>query len=625
MTRIGALYEGNHRCEFRVWAPLSPQIRLHLLSPVERDVTLEKDEWGYWQATVDPVPPGSRYRYVLEGGTQRPDPASQFQPQGVHGPSEVVDHATFAWTDAVWEGVPLEDLVIYELHVGTFTPEGTFEAILPRLAEMHELGITAVELMPVGQFPGDRNWGYDGVYPYAVQDSYGGPTGLKTLVNAIHHQGMAAILDVIYSHLGPEGNYLRDFGPYFTGRYRMPWGDALNYDQAYSFGVRNFFLENALFWLREYHFDALRLDALHQIYDQSAKHFLQELAERVTHLSHQSGRKRYLIGETDLDDVRFLKPVRDGGYGLDAQWCDDFHHGLHTLLTGESAGYYEDFGRIEQLAKAFKEGFIYSWQFSHYRQKFHGSSSRQRPARQFVVFAQNHDQVGNRLLGERLTKLVDFESLKLAAGTILLSPYLPLLFMGEEYAEQAPFLYFVSHEDPELVTAVREGRQAEFAAFCGNLEPPDPQALETFQESKLQWDRRERDRHRTMRAFYRRLLELRRAIPHVVSRKDLMVESLTGQNVMLWHRRHEWGEVAGLMNFGAEPQEVSLPMSQRTWVKILDSADPKWAGPGAGALVTVAGRRRAALASRSIAVFQAGSAIAARERAAAQATVALEE
>jgi len=625
LTRIGASYQGNDRCEFRVWAPVLRQLGLRIVGPGERDLSLEKGEAGYWQTTVDDVPPGSRYWYLLEGSTRRSDPASQFQPEGVHGPSEVIDHSAFAWTDAGWEGLSLEDMVIYELHVGAFTPEGTFEAILPRLVPLRGLGVTAIELMPVAQFPGDRNWGYDGVSPYAVQNSYGGPIGLKTLVNAIHRQGMSAILDVVYNHLGPEGSYLRDFGPYFTGKYRTPWGDALNYDEAYSHGVRNFFIENALFWLREYHFDALRLDALHHVYDQGAKHFIQELTERVRQLSRESARKYYLIGESDLDDIRFLKPPSDGGYGLDAQWCDDFHHSLHTLLTGDHSGYYEDFGRIEQMAKAFKEGFVYSWQFSRFRKKFHGSSSRQRPARQFVVFAQNHDQIGNRMLGERLSRLVDFESLKLAAGTLLLSPYIPLLFMGEEYAEEAPFLYFVSHTDPELVAAVRKGRKAEFEAFQGQQQCPDPQEAESFQDSKLQWDKRDRDRHRVMLAFYKHLLELRWSIPHVVSKRNLMVEGLPTQKVMIWHRRHEWGQVSGLLNFAADPQEVPLPLSHRTWVKILDSADPKWDGPGASQLVTAAGRQRVTMPPKSIAVFQAESAVVAEAQMAAQAAVSAVE
>jgi maltooligosyltrehalose trehalohydrolase len=622
---VGPLYHGDNRCAFRVWAPELRQVGLRILTPHAQDLSLEKDDLGYWQTVVDNVPPGSRYRYLLEGTTERPDPAAQFQPEGVHGPSEVLDHSAFAWTDAGWEGNPLEDMVIYELHVGTFTPEGTFGAVIPRLAELKDLGITAVELMPVAQFPGDRNWGYDGAYPYAVQNSYGGPTGLKTLVNAIHHQGMSALLDVVYNHLGPEGCYARDFGPYFTGKYRTPWGDAVNYDEAYSYGVRDFFIENALFWLREYHFDALRLDALHQVYDQSAKYFVQELVERVGQLSHDSGRKCYLIGESDLDDVRLIKPIGGGGYGLDAQWNDDFHHALHALVTGESAGYYEDFGRIEQLAKAFKEGFVYSWQYSKHRRQWLGSNSRQRPARQFVVFSQNHDQVGNRMLGGRSSQLVDFESLKLAAGAVLLSPCVPLLFMGQEYAEDAPFLYFVSHTDADLIAAVRAGRRDEFKSFQWEQEVPDPQAEETFRASRLRWEDRREGRHRIMREFYRRLLELRREIPHIVGRKHLTVKCNAAARLLAWHRRHEWGQTYCLMNFGDEARQNPLPRTPRTWTRILDSAETQWEGPGTAPLATVRGRQWATVAARSIAVFSAGLPLAREERVAAQAAAALEE
>ncbi len=623
MTRVGAQYQGNNRCEFRVWAPLRSRVGLRILGPRERELSLAKDEAGYWQTTADDIAPGSRYWCLLDGTARRPDPASHFQPEGVHGPSEVVDHGAYPWTDAGWEGVPLEDMVIYELHVGAFTPEGTFEAAIGRLAELRDLGITAIELMPVAQFSGDRNWGYDGVYPYAAQDSYGGPTGLKTLVNAIHRHGMSAILDVVYNHVGPEGNYLRDFGPYFTGKYRTPWGDAINFDEAYSYGVRDFFIENALFWFREYQFDALRLDALHEVYDQSARHIIQELAENVGRLTRESAPKRYLIGESDADDVRLIKPVGSGGYGLDAQWCEAFHHSLHALLTGEHTGYYEDFGRIDQLAKAMKEGFVYSWQYSRHRRKFHGSSSRQRPARQFVVFVQNHDQIGNRLLGERLSQLVNFESLKLAAGALLLAPYVPLLFMGEEYAEEAPFQYFVSHTDAELVAAIREGRKAEFKAFRWEQECPDPQAVETFAASKLKWDQRDHGRHRTMLAFYRRLLELRRGIPHVVGKKNLTVESVPRQKVLIWQRKHEWGRVGGVMNFSEQTQQVLLPEARSTWTKILDSADPRWDGPGATPLATVQGRQQATMAARSVAVFQAGSSVLMEEQAAAAAAAAV--
>ena len=622
MTRIGAQYLGDNRCEFRVWAPLRQQVALRIVLPRERNLSLERDDLGYWQTTADDVPPGTRYGYLLDGTTPRPDPASQFQPESIHGPSEVVDHASFLWTDAGWEGVPLEDMVIYELHVGTFTTEGTFPAVIPRLAELKNLGVTAIELMPVAQFPGDRNWGYDGTYPFAAQNTYGGPHGLKTLVNAIHHQGMSAILDVVYNHMGPEGNYLRDFGPYFTGRYRTPWGDAINYDEAYSYGVRDFVLENALFWLREYHFDALRLDALHMIFDQGAKPIVQDLTEAVAKYSREAARKYYLIGESDLDDVRFIKPARDGGHGLDAQWLDDFHHSLHALVTGENRGYYADFGRIDQLAKAMKEGFVYSWQYSPYRRKFHGSSSRQRPARQFVVFAQNHDHIGNRVLGERLSQLTDFESLKLIAGTLLLSPYVPLLFMGEEYAEDAPFLYFVSHTEEELIAAVREGRKTELKAFQQKQECPDPQAVETFRESKLRWTDRDQGRHRLMLEFHQRLLTLRRSIPHVVDRKGFTVDCLAGQKVLMWHRRHAWGQIHCLMNFSPEAQTVRPPVQHSGWTKVLDSAEAQWDGPGATLPDTLRDRREVTIPARSLAVFQAGAPLA-LEDAEAQALAAI--
>ncbi|MGE5295223.1 MAG: malto-oligosyltrehalose trehalohydrolase [Solirubrobacterales bacterium] len=622
MTRVGAQYVSNNRCEFRVWAPLRRQVALRILTPSERDLSLDAGDLGYWQTTADDVSPGSRYSYLLDDTTLRPDPASHFQPESIHGPSQVVDHGSFVWTDAGWEGVPLEDMVIYELHVGTFTTEGTFEAVIPRLGELQDLGINAIELMPVAQFPGDRNWGYDGAYPYATQNTYGGPRGLKTLVNAIHQHGMSAILDVVYNHMGPEGNYLRDFGPYFTGRYRTPWGDAINFDDAYSYGVRDFVIENALFWLRDYHFDALRLDALHMVYDQSAKHIIQELTETVAEFSRRSAPKRYLIGESDLDDVRFIKPVRDGGYGLDAQWLDDFHHSLHALVTGEDMGYYADFGRIEQLAKAMREGFVYTWQYSRHRKKFHGSSSRQRPARQFVVFAQNHDHVGNRMLGERLSQLADFESLKLIAGVLLLSPYVPLLFMGEEYADDSPFLYFVSHTDEQLVAAVREGRRAEFAAFQGQQECPDPQGVESFRQSKLQWESRNQSRHRVMLDFHKRLLTLRRQIPNIVSRKGLTVDCLDRQQVLLWHRRHAWGQVHGLMNFSSESQTIRLPAQRMAWTKILDSADPKWEGPGSALPDAIRNQRELTIPPRSLAVYQAGASVT-EQQAREEAVVAL--
>lgn len=626
VTEIGAIHRGEGRCAFSVWAPHARQVALRLVGAPGRELPMTRDEDAYWRVEVTDVAAGSRYSYVLDGDGARPDPASGYQPEGVHGPSEVVDHSAFTWTDVGWEGVPLEDMIIYELHVGTFTPEGTFEAVIPRLAELKELGITGIELMPVAQFPGTRNWGYDGTALFAVQDSYGGPTGLKTLVDAIHRQGMAALLDVVYNHLGPEGNYLREFGPYFTDAYSTPWGQAVNFDGAESNHVRSFFIQNALYWLREYHFDALRLDALHAIYDRSAKHFIQELTEAVEQFCRRTaGHKRYVIGESDLNDVRLIKPRRSSGCGLNAQWSDDFHHSLHALLTGERQSYYEDFGRIEHLAKAYREGFVYSWDYSVYRKRFHGSSSRQRPARQFVVCSQNHDQVGNRMRGERLAHLVDFESLKLAAGTLLLSPYVPLLFMGQEYAEEAPFEYFVSHSDPQLIEAVRQGRKNEFSSFEPTQECPDPQSVETFMNSKLHWQTRHEGRHRILLDFYRRLIELRTGVSHWVSKKGLTVKTDASSGVMTWRRQMIDESVFGAMNFSDRLQPLVLDAPEASWRKALDSADVRWAGPGAEAPEAVHAQQQISLPCRSFAVFRAQQRDEAQERVAATAGLALSE
>ncbi|MFH1703950.1 MAG: alpha-amylase family glycosyl hydrolase, partial [Nitrospirota bacterium] len=358
--KIGAYYLGNGKCKFVVWAPFLDQVQVKFASLHKKNISMEKDTKGHWKTVVENVFPGTRYLYILGDKTEKPDPASHFQPEGVHGPSQIVDHSAFDWEDSKWKGIPLSEMIMYELHVGTFTSKGTFESIIPRLDGLLDLGINAIEIMPVSQFSGDRNWGYDGVYPFAVQNSYGGPEGLKRLVNECHKKGIAVILDVVYNHLGPEGNYLWDYGPYFTGKYKTPWGIAINFDDAYSNEVRDFFIENALHWFKNYHIDALRLDAIHGISDLSAKPFLQELAEKVEEFSLQEGRKFYLIAESDLNDSMVIKPRELGGYGIDAQWCDDFHHCLHTLVTGESQGYYVDFGKLEYLVKSLREGFVYS-------------------------------------------------------------------------------------------------------------------------------------------------------------------------------------------------------------------------------------------------------------------------
>lgn len=358
--KIGANYTGNGICEFVVWAPFRKRMDLKPIFPEEKIIPMKKDSMGYWRTVMTNVPNGLRYYYRIDDERERPDPASHFQPEGVHGPSEIIDHTVFNWEDSTFKGIALSEMIIYEIHIGTFTPEGTFDAIIPRIPKFKELGINAIDIMPVAQFPGKRNWGYDGVYPFSVHNSYGVPEGLKRLVNECHKHDIAMILDVVYNHLGPEGNYLWDYGPYFTDKYKTSWGQAINFDDAYSNDVRNFFIENALHWFNNYHIDALRLDAIHGIYDRSAIPFLQELAERVEEFSDREKRKFYLIAESDLNDSRIIKPRSQGGLSLDAQWCDDFHHCLHTLLTGESDGYYVDFGKMEHLIKSIKEGFVYS-------------------------------------------------------------------------------------------------------------------------------------------------------------------------------------------------------------------------------------------------------------------------
>jgi maltooligosyltrehalose trehalohydrolase len=580
-------------------------VALRITAPEERVIPMSKDQRGYWRVWSEDVFPGTRYVYRLGPSVERPDPAAHFQPEGVHRASAVVDHTAFPWQDGLWHGIRIEDMIIYELHVGTFTPEGAFDAIIPRLESLRDLGVTAMEIMPVAQFPGERNWGYDGVYPFAVQNSYGGPEGLKRLVNACHQQGLAVILDVVYNHLGPEGNYLADFGPYFTDKYRTPWGRAINFDAAHSDEVRNFFIENALHWFGNYHIDALRLDAIHAIYDTSAKPFLQELAERVEEFSTQQGRKVFLIAESNLNDVRVIRPRESGYFGIDAQWCDDFHHSLRTLLTDERTGYYVDFGRFEQLVKAYREGFVYSWEYSEYRKRRHGSSSADRPAHQFVVFSQNHDQVGNRMLGERLSRLVSFEALKLAAGVVLLSPYIPLLFMGEEYGEESPFLYFVSHSDPNLIEAVRRGRKEEFRSFQWQGEPPDPQDPQTFLKSKLAWERRTEGAPGVLLKFYQHLIRLRREIPALsrLDKENLRISGVEDKKLLVTYRWYDESQTLGVMNFNSADVVFRTELPPGTWRKLVESSDTKWQGPGSTLPEDIASGQEMTIRPMSCAVY----------------------
>jgi maltooligosyltrehalose trehalohydrolase len=607
MIKVGAHYVAEKQeCEFTVWAPLSQSVVLKIVAPHQKLMPMEQILSGYWQITTQ-IRSGDRYVYQLDGCVERPDPASQHQPDGVHDSSEIVDHTKFVWTDREWTGIALADFILYEVHVGTFTQAGTFDAILPRLARLKELGITALEIMPVAQFPGDRNWGYDGVYPYAVQHSYGGPEGLKRLVNACHEAGISVVLDVVYNHLGPEGNYLTDFAPYLTQKFNCLWGEALNFDDAYSDGVRNYFIQNALYWLETFHIDALRLDAIQGIYDLGARHFLEELVDRVEMLSQRLGRKLYVTAESDLNDVRIIRPKAVGGFGIDAQWCDDFHHALHTLLTGESQDYYQDFGRCKDLEKSYREGFVYSGQYAPARKRSHGNSSAAEPAHQFIVCAQNHDQVGNRLFGDRLAQLISFEALKLAAGSVLLSPYLPLLFMGEEYGEDSPFFYFISHSDPELIQAVRTSKEAEFKTAGFNGESYHPDEVTIFSKSKVKWEQQYGGQHAVLWKFYQHLIFLRRthSVLKILDKNCLNVWSREIEKLIFIHRTSQDKQILYVLNFNTQPVTYKVELPSGLWQKILDSADLCWSGPGAMLPQTLSLTASVTIAPSSFALYEA--------------------
>jgi maltooligosyltrehalose trehalohydrolase len=501
---------------FSVWAPHAKTVSVVVVRGDERtEHPLERrtGERGVFAADVAGVRAGDRYGFRLDGADPLPDPVSRSQPDGVHALSEVVDPHAFAWRDGRWSGLALSDFVLYELHVGTFTQEGTFAAAAARLPELLALGVTAIELMPVAEFPGRRNWGYDGVHLYAPHHAYGGPAGLKQLVDAAHTLGLGVVLDVVYNHVGPEGNYLDRFGPYFTDVYRTPWGRAVNYDGPGSDAVRRWVHDNALHWITEYHVDALRLDAVQGIFDFGALQLLEELSDEVHELGRRTGRKIQLIAESDLNDPRLVRPPEQGGYGMDAQWADDVHHTIHTTVTGERQGYYQDFQGIATIADVYREPFFYARRYAPHRDRTHGRSSAGVPRQRFIVCAQNHDQIGNRPFGERLASLVGPDRARLAAALVLLSPYVPLLFMGEEYGETAPFLYFVHHDDPALVEAVREGRKKEFEAIGRSEMQIDPQDEQTFLRSRLDWSRRDTPEGARMLRLYTDLLALRREEP----------------------------------------------------------------------------------------------------------------
>jgi maltooligosyltrehalose trehalohydrolase len=493
----------------RTWAPNAAQVEVE--SGGER-LVLQSAGGGFHEGDVPWLIPERDYTLRLDGGLPLPDPRAERLPHGVHGPGRRLDHSQYAWRDTGWEPPSLRSGVVYELHVGTFTPEGTFDAAREKLDHLRKLGVTHVELMPVHSFPGERGWGYDGVGLFAPHEPYGGPDRLKRFIDACHARGFAVLLDVVYNHLGPEGNYLSRFGPYLTNRYVTPWGPAVNLDGSGSDEVRRFLLDNARMWLRDYHLDGLRLDAVHALFDRSALHLLEELQEEVTSLELELGRSIVLVAESDLNDPRLVHARELGGFGLAAQWSDDFHHALHARLTQERQGYYEDFGRVSDLAAALEKGFVYDGRYSRYRERRHGRSTVGLSGHRFIVYTQNHDQIGNRAQGERTSHLLCVDRLRIAAALLLTAPFVPLLFQGEEWGATTPFLYFTDFRDPALGRAVYEGRCRESVVFGWKREDiPDPQARDTFVRSKLDWEEPEREPHASLLAWYRNLIQLRRS------------------------------------------------------------------------------------------------------------------
>jgi maltooligosyltrehalose trehalohydrolase len=574
----GALCDSAGNVTWRLWAPLSERVLLVIGDVADRrKIAMTPEPFGYHVCRQAGVREGLPYTFKLSDGQEFPDPASRWQPDGVHRPSAVFCPAAFAWTDHDWRGVRRADLVFYELHVGAFSPDGTFDAIIPRLDDLASLGITAIELMPIGQFPGDRNWGYDGVHPYAPQNSYGGPRALQRLVDAAHRCALAVFLDVVYNHLGPEGSYFNRFGPYFTDHYHTPWGNAINFGDAYCDPVRQFFIDNARMWIRDFHIDGLRIDAIHAIYDASAHPILTEISSAVHCEGKQQNRAVHVVAESNLNDVRVVTPVERGGHGLDGVWSDDFHHSVHALLTGERDGYYCDFGEPEQLVKALNDVYVYDGSYSPFRRRRHGNSVGSTDRTRFVVALQNHDQIGNRAMGDRLSTLLPPSAQRLAAGLMLLSPFVPLLFMGEEYGEPRPFPFFCSFGDPDLVEAIRMGRKREFAnlAFKWHHEIPDAQDPSTFASAKLQWAWTAGSPQSQRRQLYQDLLAARRRWPPLANGQAIRAELV--DRLLVVRRGESPSELIVYAN--PTPDAVAIASTEGVAPPILLSTeDPRYGG-----------------------------------------------
>ena len=577
--QLGANYLGDGKCNFMVWAPMVENISLHIINPSESTEPMLNIGDGYYFFEKEGIEPGvTTYFYQLNNIIDRPDPATKFQPLGVHGPSMVIDNEIFNWTDSKWNNIPIEKLIIYELHVGTFTPEGTFISIIPKLDYLIDLGINAIELLPVNQFSGKRNWGYDGVCPFAVHNIYGMPDDFKTLINACHEKGIAVIMDTVYNHLGPEGNYLPEFGPYLNPIYKTPWGFSINFDSAHSDEVRKYYIEHALYWQKYFHIDGMRQDAAHLVYDLGVTHIWQDIISATKIEADKTGKPFYMFAETSRNDIKFIKPISENGLGFDGQWLDDFHHALHTQFVPEKGGYYADFGPVEDLLKAFKAGFVISGQYSEYRKKKMGSSSDKIDGEKFIVFAQNHDQVGNRPGSSRLSSLLNFAQLKLIAAFYLLSPYIPMLFMGEEYGETSPFHFFTDHQDAELQEAVRKGRKAEYADQGIGLSMADPGEETTFLESKLNWDLQKVPENKKLLDWYKTLIFFRKNNRVLQSFKHGHLEiNILDENIIFWEREYHEESLKAFFNFSSFEKVINLNSFEGMGLhKILDSHYEKW-------------------------------------------------
>ncbi|HET8574310.1 MAG TPA: malto-oligosyltrehalose trehalohydrolase [Edaphocola sp.] len=561
-----------------VWAPFAETVDLYNESRHVK-LKLQHSQNGYWQAVTEKIKPGDLYFFILNG-KKRPDPASLSQPMGIEGPSRAIDLHDYSWRDKEWKNPPIGDYIIYELHTGTFSPTGDFAGIISHLDALRDLGITAIEFMPVAQFPGERNWGYDGVFPFAVQNSYGGATAFRHLTDTCHQKGIAVILDVVYNHIGPEGNCLEHYGPYFTDKYKTPWGKAINFDDAYCDPVRQYYLENALMWFRDFHVDALRLDAIHAIKDFSPVHILKELADEVAAFNKGKPTPKYLMAESDLNNSIIVRGKEDGGLGLDAQWCDDFHHALAVATDQDKCGRYTDFSGIRDLARSYKNAYVFTGQYSHRRQRRFGTSTTGLSYDHFIVFSQNHDQVGNKAKGERFVPEISFDTQKLVAAAVITSPFIPLLFMGEEWGTESPFPYFADFADADLRNRVIQGRREEFAHFASEGQPLDPHEEETFLSARLQWKERREGQTGVLLSFYKFLIALRKSeLPlRNYDRRSVNVSYKTGTGILVVDRIFKEQHILCMFNYSKGSRTISLKQENGRWRSLLSSSDTRWLG-----------------------------------------------